>query len=40
MSLMEIATGSLIGLIVLNPTNIAMYLPILGVSIIALIYSE
>ena len=40
MTFMEITTGSLMGLIVLNPANIALYLPILGVSIIALIYME
>jgi len=37
---MELATGSIIGLIALNPTNIIIYLPLLVASIFGLLYME
>ncbi len=40
MTPIELATGSIVGLIALNPTNIAVYLPLLICSVVGLIYGD
>ena len=40
MSLMELATGSMIGLIAFNPANIGIWLPLLGLALLGYLYGE
>lgn len=40
MSVMELATGSLVALIAFNPTNIGVYIPMLVLSVIGYLYIE
>ena len=40
MSVMELATGSLVALIAFNPSNIGIYIPMLAVAAIGFLYIE
>lgn len=40
MSPMEISVGSIVALIALNPANVAIYIPLLGVALIGFLYIE